>query len=43
MNEKEAIEIIEKLKKMYPDAKCSLDFETAFQMLFAEVLSVSTS
>lgn len=39
MNEKEAIEIIKKLKKMYPDAKCSLDFETPFQMLFAVVLS----
>ena len=27
---KQAIEIIETMKKMYPDATCSLDFETPF-------------
>ena len=36
---KEAIEIIEILKKTYPDAKCSLDFETPFQMMVAVMLS----
>ena len=35
----EAIKIIEKLKKAYPDAKCSLDFETPFQMMIAVMLS----
>ncbi len=39
MNKEEAIKIIEILKKTYPDAKCSLDFKTPFQMLFAVVLS----
>ena len=39
MNKKDAIEIIKLLKEMYPDAKCSLDFNTPFQMLFAVVLS----
>lgn len=35
----EAIKIIELLKKQYPEAKCSLDFETPFQMLIAVCLS----
>ncbi len=35
----EAIEIIEILKKKYPEAKCSLDFETPFQMMVAVMLS----
>lgn len=39
MNKKDAIIIIEALKKMYPDAKCSLDFSTPFQMLVSVVLS----
>lgn len=32
-------EIINKLRKRYPDAKCSLDFETPFQMVIAVMLS----
>lgn len=36
---KKEIEIIEILKKLYPDAKCSLDFKTPFQMMVAVVLS----
>ena len=39
MNKKEAIEIVKKLKEMYPDAKCSLDFKTPFEMLVAVCLS----
>ena len=39
MNKEKAIEIINILKKYYPDAKCSLDFSTPFQMLVAVVLS----
>lgn len=36
---KVAIEIIELMKKAYPDATCSLDFETPFQMVIAVMLS----
>lgn len=39
MNKKQAIEIIEKLKEYYPDAKCSLDFTTPFELLIAVMLS----
>ena len=39
MNKKTIIEIIEKLKEYYPEATCSLDFETPFQMLVAVMLS----
>ena len=39
MNKNKAIEIIEILKNAYPDAKCSLDFTTPFEMLVAVVLS----
>ena len=39
MNSKKATEIVEKLTEYYPDAKCSLDFETPFQMLVAVCLS----
>ena len=39
MNRKKAIEIIEKLKEFYPDATCSLDFSTPFEMLVAVMLS----
>lgn len=39
MKEKQAIQIIEKLKQTYPDAKCSLDFETPFQIMVAVMLS----
>lgn len=39
MTKKDAINIIEILKKAYPDAKCSLDFKTPFEMLVAVCLS----
>ena len=39
MDKEKAIEIIEILKKAYPDAKCSLDFSTPFEMLIAVILS----
>ena len=35
----EIINIIETLKNMYPDAKCSLDFTTPFEMGIAVMLS----
>lgn len=39
MNKKKNIEIIQKLKQTYPDAKCSLNFNTPFQLLIAVILS----
>lgn len=38
-NKNDAIKIIEILKKYYPDAKCSLDFSTPFELLIATILS----
>lgn len=35
----EAIKIIENLKEYYPDATCSLDFKTPFQIVVAVMLS----
>ena len=34
-----AIKIVEILKEYYPDAKCSLDFNTPFELLIATILS----
>lgn len=39
MNQKDVVKIIEILKDTYPDAKCSLDFSTPFELLVAVVLS----
>lgn len=39
MTKKQTIELIEVLKKYYPDAKCSLNFSTPFEMLIAVMLS----
>ena len=39
MNQNEVVIIIEKLKKTYPEATCSLDFETPFQLVIAVMLS----
>ena len=39
MNRKQAVEIFELLKKQYSDAKCSLDFNTPFEMMVAVMLS----
>ena len=36
---KETIEIIKKLKQAYPDATCSLDFTSPFEMMVSVVLS----
>jgi len=38
-NKKDAIKIVEILKKYYPDAKCSLDFKTPFELVVATILS----
>jgi len=34
-----ALEILERLKRLYPDATCSLDYETPVQLLVATILS----
>ena len=39
MTKNQAIEIVENLIKMYPDAKCSLDFSNEFELLVAVILS----
>ena len=38
-SKKEASQIVETLKQYYPDAKCSLDFTTPFEMMIAVMLS----
>lgn len=39
MTSKTAIKIIDILKETYPDAKCSLDFNSPFELLIAVILS----
>ena len=39
MKKETVIEIIKKLKETYPDAKCSLDFKTPFELMIAVMLS----
>ena len=39
MDKKDVIELVETLKKTYPDATCSLNFKTPFQLVIAVMLS----
>lgn len=39
MRKKDAIELVQILKVTYPDATCSLDFKTPFQLVIAVMLS----
>lgn len=39
MNKKDVTKVIEILKENYPDAKCSLDFNSPFEMAVAVMLS----
>ena len=39
MNKKDAVKIVKILKQTYPDATCSLDFETPFQAVVSVILS----
>ena len=39
MNQKDIDELIKILKKTYPEAKCSLDFKTPFELVVAVMLS----
>ncbi|MGZ5476797.1 MAG: endonuclease III [Thermoanaerobaculia bacterium] len=38
-----ALEIVSNLKRMYPKAKCSLDFTNAFELLIATILSAQST
>src|SRR3954463_12601093 len=38
-----ATEVVAKLKRMYPKAKCSLDFTNAFELLIATILSAQST
>lgn len=38
-----ALEILQRLKRMYPKAKCTLDYETPFQLLIATILSAQST
>ena len=38
-----ALEIISRLKRMYPKAKCSLDFTDPFELLIATILSAQST
>ena len=39
MNKKDVIDMVKLLKEAYPDATCSLDFKTPFQLVVAVMLS----
>jgi endonuclease-3 len=38
-----ALDIVSRLKRMYPKAKCSLDFTTPFELLIATMLSAQST
>src|SRR5437870_8689288 len=38
-----ALEIVSRLKRMYPKAKCSLDFTNPFELLIATMLSAQST
>jgi endonuclease III len=38
-----ALDIVSRLKRMYPKAKCSLDFSNAFELLIATILSAQST
>ena len=38
-----ALEIVSRLKQMYPKAKCSLDFSNPFELLIATILSAQST
>ena len=43
MSRERASEIYRRLRRIYPDATCSLDFETPFQLLIATILSAQST
>jgi endonuclease-3 len=38
-----ALDVVVRLKRMYPKAKCSLDFTSAFELLIATILSAQST
>src|SRR5512142_1156210 len=38
-----ALDIVSRLKRMYPKAKCSLDFSNPFELLIATILSAQST
>ena len=38
-----ALDVVARLKRMYPKAKCSLDFTNAFELLIATILSAQST
>ena len=43
MKQERALEIVRKLQRMYPRAKCTLDYETPLQLLMATILSAQST
>lgn len=43
MKQERALEIIERLRRMYPRASCSLDYSTPLQLLIATILSAQST
>ncbi|MGK2859174.1 MAG: endonuclease III [Thermoanaerobaculia bacterium] len=43
VKQERAIEIVHKLRRIYPRAKCSLDFKNPFQLLVATILSAQST
>lgn len=43
MRDERVTEILARLRRMYPDAECSLDFRTPFELLTATILSAQST
>lgn len=43
MRKERAVEIVQRLRKMYPKSKCSLDFKNAYQLLIATMLAAQAT
>ncbi|MBI2215615.1 MAG: endonuclease III [Acidobacteria bacterium] len=43
VRQERALEIVHKLRRIYPRAKCSLDFKNPFQLLISTMLSAQTT
>src|SRR3982751_2433952 len=41
--EEKVLEVLKRLKKVYPDAKIALDFENPFQLLIATILAAQST
>ena len=43
MKQERALDVVSRLKRMYPKAKCSLDFTNPFELLIATILSAQST